>query len=119
MRDEGTARTRWPRALTLVAPVAAFALGACLPSSASDGELERAQLALLLRELNMLERIASEAQAQSSTNGGRYRFDYARLSADLARVRAGVAHYLTPSRAQPRDPALLHGDYRRERSESP
>ncbi|MGU2476414.1 RAQPRD family integrative conjugative element protein, partial [Pseudomonas aeruginosa] len=41
------------------------------------------------------------------------------LLADLARVRAGIRTHLTPSRAQPRDPSELAGDYRTERSASP
>ncbi|MGS8282218.1 integrative conjugative element protein, RAQPRD family, partial [Pseudomonas aeruginosa] len=48
-----------------------------------------------------------------------YHFDYPRLLADLARVRAGIQAHLTPSRAQPRDPSELAGDYRTERSASP
>ncbi|MFA7944763.1 RAQPRD family integrative conjugative element protein [Pseudomonas brenneri] len=32
-------------------------------------------------------------------------------------MRQGVLDYLHPSRAQPRDPTELHGDYRRERDE--
>ncbi|ENE2732426.1 RAQPRD family plasmid, partial [Stenotrophomonas maltophilia] len=39
--------------------------------------------------------------------------------ADLARVRAGIQFHLTPSRAQPRDPSELAGDYRTERAASP
>jgi RAQPRD family integrative conjugative element protein len=44
----------------------------------------------------------------------RYHFDYPRLYADLARIRAGIHDYLNPSRAQPRDLSPLPGDYRRE-----
>ena len=36
------------------------------------------------------------------------------LEAYLARVRAGIQFHLAPSRAQPRDPAVLSGDYRNE-----
>ncbi|MDD2052762.1 RAQPRD family integrative conjugative element protein [Pseudomonas putida] len=32
--------------------------------------------------------------------------------ADLQRVSAGIEHYLSPSRALPRDSRLLHGRYR-------
>ena len=39
--------------------------------------------------------------------------------ADLARVRAGIRAHLTPSRAQPRDPSELAGDYRTERATEP
>ena len=40
------------------------------------------------------------------------RFDYLRLREDLLRVRAGIEDYLTPRRAQPRDPLEFQGDYR-------
>ncbi|MCQ9186712.1 hypothetical protein KMT30_48280, partial [Streptomyces sp. IBSBF 2953] len=42
----------------------------------------------------------------------RYRFDYHQLIQDIQRIRRGVRSYLSPSRAQPRDPAELVGDYR-------
>ena len=42
----------------------------------------------------------------------RYRFDYLRLSQDIQRIRHGVQGYLSPSRAQPREPSELVGDYR-------
>ena len=54
-----------------------------------------------------------QASADDATaERARYHFDYGRLAADLERVRGGIHDYLTPSRAQPRDPAELLGDYR-------
>ncbi|WP_458079571.1 integrative conjugative element protein, RAQPRD family, partial [Pseudomonas aeruginosa] len=38
-------------------------------------------------------------------------FDYSRLAADLQRIRQGLQDYMTPSRAQPRDPSDLSGSY--------
>lgn len=90
-------------------------LSMCLPTSAADGALENAHLALLLRQLDTLDRTAHQASSVASKDS-RYRFDYARLQADIARVRAGIEDYLTPPRAQPRDPSQLNGEYRIERA---
>jgi RAQPRD family integrative conjugative element protein len=79
---------------------------------------EPARLAMLLRQLETLERLAQDA-TQLAGDGERYRFDYARLSEDLKRVRAGIEGHLTPSRAQPRDSQALIGAYRRESIEKP
>ena len=64
-------------------------------------------------------RVADSAARAPIQPGERYHFDYPRLLADLARVRAGIQAHLTPSRAQPRDPSELAGDYRTERAASP
>lgn len=68
-----------------------------------------------LRQLDALERFVAQSAANTPiTAGERYHFDYPRLLDDLARVRAGIQFHLAPSRAQPRDPAVLSGDYRNE-----
>jgi RAQPRD family integrative conjugative element protein len=94
----------------LVMLVAGLAI--CWTVRSSDNAPENAQLALLVRQLNQLERLASEAQKLSDTSTHRYRFDYARLQADLTRIRGGIEDYLTPPRAQPRDADELSGQYR-------
>jgi RAQPRD family integrative conjugative element protein len=72
-------------------------------------------LAAALRQLNTLERLAEQSAASTPiVPGTRYHFDYSRLLADLARVRTGIQDYLAPSRAQPRDPSVLEGQYRAE-----
>lgn len=86
--------------------------------SAADADLENARLAALVRQLDMLERIAAQS-ASSSPAGTRYHFDYARLRQDLTRIRTGIEDYLSPRRAQPRDPNTLSGEYRRDDSASP
>jgi RAQPRD family integrative conjugative element protein len=95
---------------------AAFAVGliVCLSSSASDESIERERLTAILRELETIERLTSASESVAPRQGTRYHFDYARLRADLARVKAGLEDYLSPPRAQPRDPQALQGDYRRE-----
>lgn len=86
----------------------------------ADAPAQRQELAAALRQLDALERaVTQDATTISATPGERYHFDYPRLLADLARVRAGIQAYLTPSRAQPRDPDELAGDYRTERAVLP
>jgi RAQPRD family integrative conjugative element protein len=81
-------------------------------ASADDATPEHARLAATLRQLDSIERLVAQQALQPHDERARYYFDYARLSADLERVRAGIRDYLSPSRAQPRDPATLFGDYR-------
>lgn len=87
-------------------------LAICWSAQSADNALENAQLALLVRQLNQLERTALDAQKLSDAGTHRYHFDYARLQADLARIRAGLEDYLSPPRAQPRDADELSGQYR-------
>ncbi len=62
---------------------------------------------------------ASLHRAQQSARTGineRYYFDYPRIHSDITTLRSGIEHYLTPSRAQPRDTATLVGQYREEKT---
>lgn len=102
----------WLWAVTLAA-----GFSVCQPGAA-DSDLENARLAALVRQLEMLDRLAAQS-ALSSPTDTRYHFDYARLRNDIARVRAGIEDYLSPRRAQPRDPDTLNGEYRREGVRTP
>ena len=75
---------------------------------------EREQLSLVQQQFDTLERLATQAEAEAHTPepDDRYRFDYPRLIRDIQRIRLGVQGYLSPSRAQPRNPTELVGDYR-------
>ncbi|MGF6331136.1 RAQPRD family integrative conjugative element protein [Pseudomonas sp. BS3782 TE3695] len=74
---------------------------------------EQEQLSLIQQQLDIIERLAARAEtASASEPDNRYRFDYTRLIQDIQRIRQGVQGYLSPSRAQPRDPSELVGDYR-------
>jgi RAQPRD family integrative conjugative element protein len=109
-RQTGLAtRGRTAFALTL-----ALSLIAGFSSWAGDESMERERLAAVLRELDAIERLVREGESVALTQGTRYHFDYAQLRGDLARVRVGIAEYLAPARAQPRDLQALHGDYQRE-----
>lgn len=95
-----------------------IALAGASPASAGDATAEHEQLAALARQLDLLDRLAEHAANTAPQARARYHFDYARLRADLKRVRAGLQDYLVPQRAQPRDPAPLAGDYvRRDRAD--
>ncbi|MBG79386.1 MAG: raqprd family integrative conjugative element protein [Phycisphaerae bacterium] len=95
-----------------------IALASASPASADDASAEHEQLAALARQLNLINRLAEHAANSAPQERARYHFDYARLRADLKRVRAGLQDYLVPQRAQPRDPVPLAGDYvRRDRAD--
>lgn len=83
-----------------------------IPAGADDATTEREQLAAALRQLDWLDRVAEYNATLPRQEGARYTFDYARLREDIERMRRGIRDYLNPSRAQPRDPAVLLGDYR-------
>lgn len=111
----------WLRAAHRGAPLLLVAVLLLDLSSVVHAETpaQRQELTAALRQLDALERTVADSAAHTPiTPGERYHFDYPRLLADLARVRAGIQAHLTPSRAQPRDPAELAGDYRTERPAS-
>ncbi|CAI1232724.1 integrative conjugative element protein, RAQPRD family [Serratia ficaria] len=94
-------------------------LWTALPAVAADDSNEKEHLAAVVRQLDLLERLAKRSAATASQERARYHFDYTRLTADLQRMRAGINDYLTPQRAQPRDPAALQGDYRQDSEQEP
>lgn len=96
--------------------LAGLCLALLVPVSSQAGEAavsasEHNNLALILRQLDAIERMADTTAELPAADGARYFFDYPRLKADLDRVRQGIRGYLVPSRAQPRDPAELTGHY--------
>lgn len=103
----------WPSRAMLIAML----LSVLQPAFADDA-LEREQLAALARQLDLIDRLAEHAANTAPQERARYHFDYARLRADLKRLRAGLQDYLVPQRAQPRDPVPLASDYvRRDRAD--
>ena len=98
----------------------AVSLAILQPAHAPDDALEREQLAALVRQIDLADRLAEHAASATPQERARYHFDYARLRVDLKRIRAGVQDYLVPQRAQPRDPVSLTGDYvRRDEPQKP
>ena len=78
----------------------------------ADDTAEREQLAVLARQLDLIDRLVEHTASTPPLERARYHFDYARLHQDIERIRQGLHDYLTPQRAQPRDPVELLGDYR-------
>ncbi|MCD9007471.1 raqprd family integrative conjugative element protein [Luteimonas sp. XNQY3] len=109
--------SRPDRALRLPAALLGLALSGVAPASASSIATEREQLAALVRQLDMADRIAEQAARAKPEERARYHLDYVRLRADIERVRTGVRDYLVPQRAQPRDPVPLSGAYTRDQSD--
>ncbi|HBP0979019.1 RAQPRD family integrative conjugative element protein [Comamonas sp. Y6] len=90
------------------------------PVALAEPPAQRQELIAALRQLDALQRSVADSAAHAPIQPSeRYHFDYPRLQADLARVRAGIQAHLTPTRAQPRDLSELAGGYRTERSVSP
>src|SRR5690606_40346814 len=79
---------------------------------------EHTRLALILQQLQRIEALSYEAEASAAAPPARYAFDYPRFARDLDHLREGITDYLHPSRAQPRDPIELSGDYRHESPEA-
>lgn len=96
--------------------LAALSVALLLPqvAVAAEDTREREHLAAIVRQIDMLERLAGQSSEAAPAQRSRYYFDYRRLDADIKRIRAGITDYLNPPRAQPRDPAALDGQYRRE-----
>lgn len=90
------------------------------PAIAADNAAEREMLVAVTRQIELLDRLAERAATSAPQERARYHFDYDRLRSDLQRMRTGVRDYLSPRRAQPRDPGPLAGDYlRRDEQEEP
>ena len=106
--------TRWHR---LLVALLAFCALSFEPVLAGDNPTENTQLAALIRQLDMIDRLAEHSASLPRQDGSRYYFDYERLHKDIERVRQGVRDYLVPERAQPHDPVELLGEYRQASEE--
>lgn len=94
--------------------IAVLLLFAPLQLLASGNTPEPARLSGLLRQLDLIELLAEDSARLPRDGTSRYHFDYPRFRNDVQRIRQGIQDYLSPHRAQPRDPLPLVGDYRRE-----
>ncbi|EAS1759736.1 hypothetical protein BH012_09925 [Salmonella enterica] len=92
--------------------------GLILATPALASTSESTTLSLLQTQLDILESTLQRAERQASVApDSRFFFDYPQAYADIRAVRAGIDHYLTPSRAQPQPVLPLAGLYRRERAQ--
>ncbi|WP_122339478.1 integrative conjugative element protein, RAQPRD family [Pseudomonas caricapapayae] len=98
------------RARVIAFVIAALAGGQCASAASA---IEAENLELIIRQLAQAQRVAQRNSELSTTEGERYHFDYQRLQQDLDTVRKGLETYMTPTRAQPRDPGTLSGHYTR------
>jgi|AntDeeMetageno51_2_1112566.scaffolds.fasta_scaffold08745_2 RAQPRD family integrative conjugative element protein len=111
----------WRSEMAVPSLALALSLASLHPAHAADDAPEREQLAALVRQIELADRLAdhlAEQAVAAPQERARYHFDYVRLRADLQRVRTGLQDYLVPQRAQPRDPVPMSGDYVR-RDERP
>ena len=106
----------------LYKPLAAVSLIVCCSAPiafAGPAVEEHQQLSLVLRQLDAADRLSTVKSNAVIDPNARYTFDYARLSADIDLIRQGINSYLTPSRAQPRNPPELTGHYTRSGQTQP
>ena len=90
-----------------------FALIMTQGSSHAASAYEQEQIHLIQQHFDVIEHLAARARTKVTTEPNeRFRFDYSRLIQDIQRIRQGMQSYLSPTRAQPRDPDELVGDYR-------
>ncbi|WP_256678961.1 RAQPRD family integrative conjugative element protein [Pseudomonas sp. J380] len=94
--------------------IALFGCGLPVSHATAASASEQANLDVMIRQLNALEDTARHSAQVADEPGKRYFFDYQRLAGDIARIRHGLEGYLTPTRAQPRDPVELSGQYTTE-----
>ncbi|MBD2816783.1 RAQPRD family integrative conjugative element protein [Xenorhabdus sp. Flor] len=88
----------------------------CVPLAPAAEKDELASAKRLIEQVQIaLERANIAEKPADTEKQPRYHFDYARIRADLNTIKAGIDHYLTPSRDQPDAPAPLSGQYRQER----
>lgn len=104
--------------LHLLAALLATSVLSTHSALAGDGATEQAQLAAVMRQLDMIDRLTEHSANLPRPDNARYHFDYWRLQRDIERVRQGIRDYLIPERAQPRDPLELLGEYRYEPQDS-
>lgn len=83
-----------------------------LPSASASSEGEREALTRLLHEIQALEPIIQEAQAQADPED-RVRFEYLWLRRDLTKIAQGLQDHINGPRNEPRKFEPLRGDYRR------
>ena len=82
------------------------------PAAFADADAERDALAKIIHELNTLEPLIKQAEANADQDARvRFRFDW--LRQDLKQVREGIQSHIDAPRAQPRSFPPLRGDFRR------
>ncbi|MGJ0624649.1 RAQPRD family integrative conjugative element protein [Xenorhabdus bovienii] len=87
----------------------------CMPLAQAAEKDELASARRLIEQVQMALARASLAEKSAETvKPPRYAFDYPRIQTDLNTLKAGIDHYLMPSRDQPHQSGSLSGHYRQE-----
>jgi RAQPRD family integrative conjugative element protein len=98
-------RQFWPSTFLII--------GLSVTSAAlADADAEREALAKIIHELNALEPLIKQAEA-NAVEDARIRFRYDWLRQDLKQIKDGIQSHINSPRAQPRSFPPLRGDYRR------
>jgi RAQPRD family integrative conjugative element protein len=94
-------------------PSTFLVIGLSVTSAAlADAGAEREALAKIIHELNALEPLIKQAEANAEEDVRiRFRYDWLRL--DLKQIKDGIQAHIDSPRAQPRSFPPLRGDYRR------
>lgn len=100
-----------PQPLSKLATIILISACAHASSAYAAPASERTHLEMMIRQLNALEDTARRSGSIAHEPGKRYFFDYPRFADDIERVRLGIEGYLTPNRAQPRDPVEMSDTY--------
>lgn len=95
-------------------PLLFAALIVATPPSFAQESIEHNELATILRQLEWIQNIATNKANTPVAQPSRYTFDYQRFSNDIAHIQTGIRDYLSPKRAQPRDPIDISGNYQVE-----
>jgi RAQPRD family integrative conjugative element protein len=88
--------------------------GLAQPVFAANAVSENAALAVVIRQLDMVDRLADRCASLRPARLAPAPFDYAGLHADVARLRQTIHDYLFPLRAPANDLDDWIGDYLRE-----
>jgi RAQPRD family integrative conjugative element protein len=88
-------------------------IGTCtqVPTGNAASASEQTNVEVMTRQLNALEDTVRRSAEIADEPGKRFFLDYERLAGDIRRMRHGLESYLSPSRAQPRDPVEISGSY--------
>ena len=86
-------------------------LATALPVQFAVADGERAVLARIIHELQVIEPLIKEAASQANPDA-RIRFQYDWLRQDLDRIRLGIQAHIDTPRTEPRTFPPLRGDYR-------
>lgn len=98
----------------------ALILTICSTTTQADAPIsEKTNLTLILRQLDTIDRITRSSAALPTEDNARYSFDYPRLTAEIELIRQGIKAFQSPTRAQPRTPPELTGNYSRPADPQP